>query len=580
MPITINERFIAYLTLLMGLAISGVAVYYSVIGLTAIFAAAAIPVIIMGVTLEVSKLVATLWLKWNWSTAPRLIKFYLTTAVIVLMFITSMGIFGFLSKAHIDQTASGLDSVARVEQIDKEIGRQNDLIKRAEDRLNRIETSGVGTEANVQRQIDAEQGRIDSAYERVQPAIDEQQRIIDSQIKLFQDELTKIDQELTTLQGHINANDIRKAQAMVGTKVDGQFGPATAASFQRWQAAKSQERSRVMAKIESANTNSTVKAARDEIGRIRQGVESQIAESNTLINRLRSQLGQTDAGDVERLLAEQRNIITKANADVDNLTSQKYQLEAETRKLEAEVGPIKFIADFIYGQDSNVNLLEKAVTWVILILVVVFDPLAVVLLLASQISFQNFRERRQALKNSLDPPAYPPDDGPLTTEQADQLEKTIKIFTETLESKKVDSVPILSEPQINQWQEEVLDQLSALHIDKTQYQEDPKRAVDDLVQYYVDIALDIKDQEEKEKQLKDSEQLEKNIILINALENSVKELHDERDNLHKEINRLNTAYVQNEEQKDSGRWNQLSKITEQEYIEKSRRKNDNTDKSS
>jgi peptidoglycan hydrolase-like protein with peptidoglycan-binding domain len=429
MKVFLIDRCIAWLTLISGISISVVAIYYSVAGLVAIFAAAAVPIIVMGVTLEISKLVATLWLKWNWDQAPRLIKTYLTIAVIVLMFITSMGIFGFLSKAHIDQTASSLDGVARVEQIDKEIGRQNALVKRAEDRLTRIETSGVGTEANVQRQIDAEQGRINSAYDRVQSAIDEQQRIIDSQIQLFQDELTKIDQELATLQGYIDTNDIRKAQAMVGTRVDGQYGPATASAFQRWQAAKSQERITIISRIESANTNPTVKSARDEIQRIRKGVEVQIAESNTLINRLRSQLGQTDAGEIERLLTEQRTIISAATAEVDNLTGQKYQLEAETRKLEAEVGPIKFIADFIYGDRADKNTLEEAVRWMILIIVAVFDPLAIVLLLASQHSFQMFRQANDDDKLILEPPL----------DNVDIVEE-INIDTDAVEPQSVDTV--------------------------------------------------------------------------------------------------------------------------------------------
>jgi hypothetical protein len=389
------DHFIAWLTLFSGLSISVVAIYYSVAGLVAIFAAAVIPIIVMGVTLEVGKLIAALWLKWNWSRAPALIKFYLTIAVVVLMFVTSMGIFGFLSKAHIDQTASSVDSVARVAQIDREVARQNDLIVRAEERLNRIETSGVGADANVQSQIDAEQARIDSAYQRIQPAIDEQQRIIDSQIKLLQDELAKLDQELATLQGYIDSNDIRKAQAMVGTRVDGQFGPATAASFQNWQARKSQERNNIISRIESANTNPTVKAARDEIQRLRQGAERQVEQSNELINRLRSQLGQTDASEVERLLSEQRSIITTANQDIDKLTSQKYELEAETRKLEAEVGPIKFIADFIYGDRTDKNTLEEAVRWMIVVIVAVFDPLAIIMLLASQHSFIWLRQARK-----------------------------------------------------------------------------------------------------------------------------------------------------------------------------------------
>ena len=414
------DRFIAWLTLLSGLSISLVAIYYSVAGLVAIFAAAAIPIIIMGVVLEVSKLVATLWLKWNWDNAPRLIKTYLIVAVAVLMFITSMGIFGFLSKAHIDQTASSLDTVARVEQITKEVARQNDIIARAEERIKKIETSGVGADANVQRQIDSEQARIDSAYQRVQPAIDEQQRIIDSQVKLQQDQLAKIDQELATLQGYINNNEIAKAQAMVGTKADGQYGPATAAAFQAWQARKAQERNAIVARIEASNSNPTVKAARDEIQRIRQGVESQIADANTLINRLRGQLGQTDSAEVEKLLTEQRTAITEATAEVDRLTSQKYELEAETRKLEAEVGPIKFIADFIYGDRADKNTLEEAVRWMILIIVAVFDPLAIVLLLASQHSFQLFRRVKEEQVSTV------PVESPLVEEEEIQEHRAVE----------------------------------------------------------------------------------------------------------------------------------------------------------
>ena len=94
----------AYLTLVSGLLISAVAIFYSVAGLTSIFSAAVWPIIIMGTVLEVSKLVATVWVKQNWNTSPRFLKGYLLGAIVVLMFITSMGIFGFLSKAHSDQT--------------------------------------------------------------------------------------------------------------------------------------------------------------------------------------------------------------------------------------------------------------------------------------------------------------------------------------------------------------------------------------------------------------------------------------------------------------------------------------------
>ena len=99
-----SDKIIAWITLLSGLTISAVAIYYSVAGLVAIFSAAVIPIIVMGVALEVSKLAATVWLKQNWTRAPNFIRGYLLAAITILMLITSMGIFGFLSKAHSDQS--------------------------------------------------------------------------------------------------------------------------------------------------------------------------------------------------------------------------------------------------------------------------------------------------------------------------------------------------------------------------------------------------------------------------------------------------------------------------------------------
>ena len=112
---------LAYLLLLTGLTISAVAIYYSVIGLTAIFSAAAIPIIIMGSALEVGKLVCASWLKSNWDRAPGFMKYYMTTAVVVLMLITSMGIFGFLSKAHNDQNLVSGDVQSKLAIYDEKI---------------------------------------------------------------------------------------------------------------------------------------------------------------------------------------------------------------------------------------------------------------------------------------------------------------------------------------------------------------------------------------------------------------------------------------------------------------------------
>ena len=381
------------LTLITALSISAVAIYYSVAGLMAIFAAAALPIMIMGGTLEIAKLVTAVWLHKYWSRAAWWLKAYLSVAVVVLMFITSMGIFGFLSSAHIEQTSASTESVARVESITSEIDRQTSIIERAETRVRQLESSGTGSDANVQSQIDKEQERIDNAYERINPAIAEQNTIIASVTALFQGELDRIDSELAALQNSIDVGDIAKAQAMVGAKADGDFGPATARAFTAWQDAKRAERGEWLQKIQDAAQSPTVVAARTEISRLRSTAEQQIADSNTLINRLRNQLGTTDnAAQIQTDVDAQQERIKLATIEIDVLTDERIKLEAEYRKLEAEVGPIKYIAEFVYGDTADTNMLEEAVRWVIIIIIFVFDPLAVLLLIAAQYTFE-FRKK-------------------------------------------------------------------------------------------------------------------------------------------------------------------------------------------
>jgi len=383
---------IGYIVLLTALSISAVAIYYSVAGLVAIFAAAAIPIMIMGGALEIGKLVTAVWLHRYWSRAAWWLRTYLAIAVLVLMMITSMGIFGFLSKAHIEQTSASQESVAQVQRLETEIARQTDLQKRAEDRIRQLETGNTGANATVQGQIDREQQRIDSAYSRVQPQIDAQNAIITQQTKLYSDQIAKIDSDLATLQGYINAggtDNIKKAQGMVGAAADGAYGSRTAAKFKEWQDARAAERAELVKKIESAGTsNTTVRAAQAEITRIRRSVEAEIAESNKVINRLRSQVGQTvDKKAVETEITDQQAKLKAAVDEIDKLSQEKYKLQAEYRKLEAEVGPVKYIAEFIYGEQADKNMLEEAVRWVIIVIIFVFDPLAVLLLIASQYTF-------------------------------------------------------------------------------------------------------------------------------------------------------------------------------------------------
>ena len=279
------------LLLATGLIISAVAIYYSVIGLAAIFAAATIPIYIMGGSLEVAKLVCASWLKANWERAPKFIKIYMMVSIIVLMFITSMGIFGFLSKAHTDQSLVSGDVQSRIAIYDE-----------------KIKTARENIEANRK------------------------------QLKQMDEAVDQVMGRSTDEKGADKAVSVRKNQ--------------------------SRDRSALAKDIE-AN---------------------------------------------QKLIAK--------------LNDEAAPIRAEVRKVEAEVGPIKYIAKLIYGDNPDTNILEKAVTWVIIMIVVVFDPLAVVMLLAAQMTFGWRKEEKEVRLVHNTVPAYEPDNGPLTTEQLEQIKES------------------------------------------------------------------------------------------------------------------------------------------------------------
>jgi hypothetical protein len=253
---------LAWLLLLTGLTISAVAIYYSVVGLTAIFSAAAIPIIIMGSALEIGKLVCASWLKANWEKAPLFMKYYMTIAVVVLMLITSMGIFGFLSKAHNDQTLVSGDVGSKIAIYDEKIRTAKDNIEADRKQLKQMDEA-----------VDQIMGRS------------------------------------TDEKGADKANAVRKSQQ-----------------------------------------------------RDRQALAKDI-EANQKI--------------------------------VAQLNGEAAPIRAEIRKVEAEVGPIKYIAAFIYGTAPDESMLERAVTWIIILIVIVFDPLAVIMLLAAQMTFGWTREQKE-----------------------------------------------------------------------------------------------------------------------------------------------------------------------------------------
>jgi len=377
------------ITMLTALSISGVAIYYSVAGLVAIFAGAAIPIIIMGGILEVSKLVTAVWLHRFWHEAPRWLRYYLLSAVVVLMFITSMGIFGFLSKAHIEQSGVTQENSARLERVISGIERNETIIRDQEDAIRSLRTTGTSGQASIQLQIDKEQERIDSAYDRIRPLIREQNVIIENYLGLYRERIKSLDADVAQLQSYIDSNDIEKAQAYIGTKVDGKYGPKTAEAFIAYQTGKEDERKALVTKLEEANSSIDVLEARKEITRLRESAERQIVKSETLIAEFQNQLQTTaEEQDVTSLIAGHNEVIDNSRNNIQSLQQERFLLEADARKLAIEVGPVKYIAELVYSGSTNNHLLEEAVRWVIIILVFVFDPLAVILLIASQYSLK------------------------------------------------------------------------------------------------------------------------------------------------------------------------------------------------
>ena len=471
MPVTFSERLVAYLVLFSGLAISAVAEYYSIMGLIAIYPAAVIPIVIMGVVLGFGKISATIWLKQNWQYAPWWLKTYILPAIISLMVITSLGVFGFLSKAHSDQSLVSGDAQAKI-----------------------------------------------AVY----------------------------DEKIRTAKDNIDAN--RKALKQMDEAVDQVMG------------------------------RSTDEKGADKAVKIRRAQQKERV-------RLQSEIA-----------TEQKAIAA--------ISEERAPIAAEVRKIEAEVGPIKYIAHLLYGENPDANILEKAVIWVTVLIVIVLDPLAVILLLASQYSFQSFRERDskspggvimdssgtiigiQVPKSETPTPAVAevvekPTEEELSPEAKEVLEEMDLLAQVVAENTSTSIVANVEEPvpppseALEHWNQMIAE------AEKAVATEEPKTAMIDME-------------------------------LIDALESAVTRLQDENTFLEQEVAELRKVnltakiekygytseggvvriageqmpeeefknilkgalYVQNEEQDQSGLW---KKITEEQYIEQARKKNDNTD---
>ena len=344
--------FIAFLTLLSALSISGVAIFYSVIGLATIFPGAFWPVVIMGSVLEVGKLVTASWLYRNWKHTRWLLKTYLTIAVVVLSLITSMGIFGFLSKAHLEQNLAEDTVTQRIDIINGKIEsektyikRQNAVIERAEKNLNRSTTSNTDA-------INIEKESLKDAEDK------------------FKTLLTVETNTIENLNNRLKQLDKDVSDVLTSNK----------SFFNEEKAAADLKASQ---KEERASIDKGISEAQSRIDILKSDYAKDTAVIQARIDKLREGTSDSKVG-VEAQIETAENNILKAQNNIDDLIIEREPLESKMIKLEAEVGPVKYIASLVvdWGVTTEVDTSE-AVRWVILIIIFVFDPLAVLLLVAA-----------------------------------------------------------------------------------------------------------------------------------------------------------------------------------------------------
>ena len=416
--------FLGLLTLFVAISISAIAAYYSILGLTAIFAAAFLPIVLMGSVLEVGKILATVWLHIHWKRAPFVIKSYLTVAVLVLMFITSMGVFGFLSKSHIEQSSVGAEQIAQAEVIDQKIARAQAKQKRWSDEIIRLQSGE--TSSRVDTLIDRERERIKDARASLEPQIKAENDKIPGLRSQAEREVAQQNKRLTDAQKR-SADAIKVAQAELdrldadveaytkqGTATTGAFGGKTdmVAKGNELRQQQRAEREKLQNDIDSAKSAEVsvasavqreitkinnrladqIKAVEARIADIRKTIEPTIASANENIAKYTTQAGSANK-DIDVRIAELEKNIEDVQPEIDNLREEKFVFEKEYRQFEAEVGPVKYIAELVYGEADRTQL-EEAVRWVIIIIVAVFDPLAICLVLAGVMSISWWRQER------------------------------------------------------------------------------------------------------------------------------------------------------------------------------------------
>jgi len=384
--------FFNYITLFIALAISGVAIFYSVAGLATIFAASVIPIVIMGSVLEVGKLITAVWLHRNWQKAVWWLKTYLTIAVIILMFITSMGIFGYLSKSHIEQASASDEQTAKIQVLDENIVRLDTKIKRWDDEITRLSSGDIGNT------------RVDNLIKREEDALNKLLNTIDKEKSQYRTQATT----------DINAINDKLTQYRVATgneitSINEQLKTCFSCADERQ--ALIDAKTNLSAKEDKADNSIVVikQQLSSDLRNVVNGYSSQLNPINNRISELKTQ-STAKTQDIDVRVSTLETNIDTAQLTLSTHREDKSVLESQFRKLEAEVGPVKYIAEFIYDKEADRGMLEEAVRWVIVTIIFVFDPLAVLLLIASQYSFEEHKRKRNPPTPPVNTPTKRSDD--------------------------------------------------------------------------------------------------------------------------------------------------------------------------
>jgi hypothetical protein len=349
-----------YLLLLVALTLSSVAAFYSIVGLAVIFSGAFVAVVIMGTALEIAKVLTTLWLHRYWHEIPLLLKSYLTAAVVVLMLITSMGIFGFLSKAHLEQEYAQASLIAESEAKTSNLATVDKQLEESKNRLSDLSSNTWFDE--IKTRIDIEQQELTQL---------QQQR--DALLTSSQASNAQLQVEIANAESLLKTRKISALQTLLGLAADGRYGASTSTAYDQYIAERQD-------KLSQANTSI---------------LDTQITQAQARIENLQSQLVSPEETKAE--ITRYRERVSSLTTEREELSESLVYIQKEINAFAAEVGPITFISELFFDE-LNDKSQGTTVRILIFTIILVFDPLAVLLVIAASITMN---KKSDVVKDSL-----------------------------------------------------------------------------------------------------------------------------------------------------------------------------------